>query len=798
MMGHGVRGVTFALAAALLVAASGVSITAAQAQQQAAQGQFSFDIPAKPVPQAVNDIGRVAGLSVVFRENRPISAIGNPVSGSMTAGQALSTMLAGTKLDYSFSNPTTVQVFELPAPTFDNTASADGVTVLDVITIYGARNTTTLESTSASVGVVTAREIEAGQIRTTRESFRRLANVMDSANLDSGFVIRGMSSEGFVPSGALVGSLYVDGVLQTRYGARRGARNLWDVEQVEVYRGPQSTLSGRAAMSGAIYVKTKDPTFDQQVEVSGTVGNNDLAGTAFMVNTPVLDDQIAIRIAGAFERSKTILNYPDYEIYDNHGKFTTDVGYNLRGKILFAPSEMPETRGVLSYAFSNDRPIERLIGTGAGFDPDDNRGDWYQYPVYAEHKATKVHNIGLEVTHDFTDALRLTSQSGLHIADTDRFSIDLGTVGNPSGLNGNIDDKLFMQELRLNYEGDRWKWVGGVYGSYQNFDSWLEAGLYPVLRQAETLNRKTTNLAAFGEATYEFFPTWNFTLGGRVDYTREKSVQVSSRWAWAGTPNPTENRADFDELNFVPKVGLSKDLAEGHTVGATYSQGFRTGGYFVNYVTLEPNYYDPEKAHSYELFYKGRLLDDRLTLNANLFYTKYQDQQIEIRPDPNDQFYRETSNAASSRAWGFEIEPTFQVNERLSLFASVGYLNTKFEEFNHASYGDLSGQPFPEAPEWTIGFGGRYEFENGFYVGGDAKYTYSHLARFGQAPQDKLDSRIIVNAQAGYRRDNWEINVFAENLLDERYYTFADQESLPAYAQLGPWRSFGVNVKTRW
>lgn len=92
----------------LLGAVSGMAISAAQAQQ--AERQFSFDIPAKPVPQAVNDIARIAGISVVFRENRPITAKGNPVRGTMTASQALSQLLDGTSLTYSFTNGNTVTI----------------------------------------------------------------------------------------------------------------------------------------------------------------------------------------------------------------------------------------------------------------------------------------------------------------------------------------------------------------------------------------------------------------------------------------------------------------------------------------------------------------------------------------------------------------------------------------------------------------------------------------------------------------------------------------------------------------
>jgi iron complex outermembrane receptor protein len=788
----------FALLAGTVLAFAGTPDAFAQPASPSQAGQQSISIPAGPLTPALNRLAAQAGLQILFDAELTRGKATRGVSGARSPAQALEALLAGTGVSARFAG--THQVMLSAAPT---AAAAPGglpasTISLDEITIYGARDATTLGSTSASVGVVTAKDIELGQIRTTQDSYRRLGNVDDSAFLNSGFVIRGMGSEGFVPSGAPVGSIYVDGILQPRYSARFGTRNLWDAEQVEVYRGPQSTLSGRAAMAGAIYVKTKDPTFEKKVEIAGTVGNNRRIGTAFMVNTPVLDDQIALRIAGSFERARTDIKFPTYRNFRNYDDLVNEISYNLRAKLLITPRELSDTKALLSYSYSNERPQERLIGDGPRFGLRANRGDWRDFATYNEYRAIKTHNLGLEVTHNFSDRLKLTSQTGLHYGVTRRLSVDTGTPGLRDGLTGKVQDTLFTQELRLNYEGDRWKWVAGVFGSYQNFDSTLDAAVVPYLQLGERFNRKTSNLAAFGEASYEFFPTLKLTLGGRVDYLREKTEQHNSDTSpYGGIPFNYSNRANFNEVNFVPKIALSKDITDKQTVGIMYSEGFRTGGFYVNYKTGAPAYYDPEQARNYELFYKGRFLEDRLTLNANLFFTKYRDQQIEIRPDPNNQSYRETTNAANSRVWGFEIEPSWRVDDRFSVFASIGYLNTKFEKFDHAAYGDLSGKPFPEAPKWTIGFGGRYEFENGFYVGADAKYTASYTAKFGLPPLDTIASRIIVNAQAGYRRANWEINAFAENLFDERYYTFIDRDAVPAYAQLGQGRTVGVTVKAK-
>jgi len=770
--------------------------------QTATQQVYSFDIPAKPIRQAMNDIGRIAGLAVVFDETSAASLNGRPVRGSMTASEAVSILLSGTDLQYRFTNGNTVTIASTSAAVTGDTASLSGDTVLAPIMIYGSRNATTLNDTSASVGILTANEIADSQVRNIRDGFQRMANVMDGDWTDAGFVIRGVNSEGLVPGGAPLATLYVDGVQQTVRGARRGARGLFDVEQLEVYRGPQSTLSGRASMAGAIYVKTKDPVFEREGELSGTVGTGNLHGTAFMVNTPLVEDVLALRIAGEFERSKNDINYPTFENYDRYSDFTHDTYYQIRGKVLFQPAEMPETRALLSYSFSHDDPYVRDIGGPAGslgFSFDEERGD-YQIPAYTEYRPTSVHNVGLDVTHNFTDELKLTSLTAFSYSDTDRFSPNYGTAGEINTYHGYYKEWIASQEVRLNYSGEKWNWVGGAYFAYEDEKNFYDRTipLTPTIgrNQVQHNTQKSFNAAVFGEATYEFVPTWKVTLGGRLDYTDQDITQHLVRTQPVGgkTTVLTDYGASFDEVNFVPKIGLSKDLTDTQTIGITYSQGFRTGGASYNAANATAYSYEPETASTYEIFYKGSFLDERLKLNSNVFFTQYSDQQVQMQLDPADATTRRILNAASSEAWGFEIEPSFEVNDNLETFVSLGYVHTEFKDFKDLNYGDLTGLPFPEAPEWTLGLGARYTFDNGVFVGTDAKYTSRYLARLGSLPHDYLDSRWIVNMQAGYKTERWEINAFVQNLLDEKYFVYNDNDIA---ATLGERRRVGMNLKVK-
>lgn len=753
-------------------------------------GQRNYHIPAGKLSDVLAQFAATAGIPLSF-DPAPLSDVrSSGLQGQYSVQQGFDRLLA----DSGYVPVNAGNGYALRPQGAAPRLAAVNISA----TLYGAKDTNSLNNSSASVGIVTAEDIAKGQIRSFREAFRQLANVNDNAYADSGFVIRGLSSEGFVPAGQPISSLYIDGILQSRDATRRGAKGLWDVEQVEVYRGPQSTLSGRAAMGGAIYIKSKDPVAQQQAEVSLTGGSRNLLNTALMVNTPI-SEQLAIRIAGEFERQDAPVNYPTFQQYKRIDDLDTDEYYNLRGKALITPTALPDTAILLSHSYASDRPNQRIIGTGDGFGMKDRRGDW-NIPEYVEIRSIRVNNTGLDITHEFSPALRFTSLTGVNRSTTERPSVNEGTPGEINKIAGEIKNQLLTQEFRLNYEAGDFRWVAGVFASREKYDNWVDTTLMNLRNQRGDTGQKSTNLAVFGEVTWEFQPTWKATLGGRLDDAETEAWGLSLR-RQPLTADPiviADYRVKFDESNFVPKVGLSKDLSEYHVAGITYSQGFRAGHHGLNPSTGQYYTYDPESADSYELFYKGQLPDQGVQLNVNIFLTEFNDQQVEMRLRPEDPFYREVTNAASSRTWGVEVESRWQVSAPLSLFSSLGYLNSEFLDFSHFQYGDLTGKPFPDAPEWSLSLGGEYLFSNGFHISADAKYTASRLASFGVPPQEKLDAYIIANLQAGYRTARWEINAFAENLFNEDYYLTYDENGGGAgihYGNPGDERNVGVNVK---
>jgi len=319
------------------------------------------------------------------------------------------------------------------------------------VTVYGARNVNSLDDASASVGVVNQADIENRQLRNFRDAFRTVANVMDGDWPDAGFVIRGVNSEGLTPGGDPLASLYIDGSRQTVDGARRGARGLWDVEQVEVYRGPQSTLSERASLAGAIYVKTRDPSYDWDARVRVDAGTRNARQFAFAGGGPLVPGELAFPLAAESHKSENDINYPNYAGFVRYREFIEDEYRQLRGKLLREPSALPGTRILFAYSDARDSPhLDDIAGPALGFDYSERRGD-FNAPVFAESRTTRTRNASLEITHAVNDALLFTALTGWSDSAMNRPSVNQGTPGETQVADGVHDQRIVSQEARFNY-----------------------------------------------------------------------------------------------------------------------------------------------------------------------------------------------------------------------------------------------------------------------------------------------------------------------------------------------------------
>ncbi|MEM1087823.1 MAG: TonB-dependent receptor [Pseudomonadota bacterium] len=686
-------------------------------------------------------------------------------------------------------------------------AQESGDTVrLEKVTVTGEKVERSLQDTQASVAVVTQQQIEDLGIESFRDAFRTMANVIDADWVDAGFVIRGVNSEGLTPGGEALATLYIDGAPQTVQGARRGGRGLWDVQQVEVYRGPQSTLSGRASLAGAIYITTQDPMFEQDFKARVTVGELDTFQAAVATGGTLVDDRVAWRVAAEYIRDESDLNYPGYEQFSLFDNFIEDEYYQIRGKLLFEPESATGWRGILSASFSADSPnYDDIAGPGLGFEYSERRGDLNAgLPFFQDNREAENTSLSLRLTKPLSETLDLTLLGTYADTTVDRPSINAGTPGEVFTSVGTIEQERLSFEANLSRDAgvDVLSWVAGLYVETEDTFADNERSVFFGGGRTDFGESETDlfNIAAFGEVTWPVSQNVDIIAGGRILYEERDESSFSRRTFFSGAP-AIENTSDPDESDAVevlPKLGIVWDFTENQSLGFTAQRGYRGGGSFVDLINNTTETFDAESTWTYEIAYRSEFLGGRARLNANVFYTDWSDQQVNFQRVPGDPLSDAVVNAGESSLQGLEIEGRYLFTDELSGFASLGLLDTEFEDFNTSDFGDLSGLPFPEAPEYTFAVGLDYTSSKGFFAGADAKIVDEYLARDLQnAPVDPVGDYTVVNVRAGYEFENVTLTIFSDNAFDEDYFVYRDRiGDFDCCATLGPRRVTGITLET--
>lgn len=702
--------------------------------------------------------------------------------------------------------------------------------VLEQQVIEGEKITRTIRDTTTSVGVVSGQTIEQRQIRDLDEAIEQTANVITSEDSNTGFVIRGLNSEGqtglqHISAVPLIGVL-VDGVTQNPDSVRRGARGLWDVEQVEVLRGPQSTLQGRNALGGTVVVKTNDPTYKLGGVVEGTIGTNDLYGAGFVLNAPIVVGQSAFRISGYKTEQDRGISYSD----PYNAQLGDDAYDTLRGKLLIEPDSLPGFSALFTVARTNDQPGSAQV-SGPKFGRELNATS-----DFTDFREGSANNYAADISYEFMPGLTVRSVTAF--ADT-HGTIKTAPGAELSRYGDNTDASDFTQDLRLEIDNSG-NGISGVVGlSYghlkrDNFGhSTANLGYFyegwgfpnaPVLFGYGTYGSETTNLAAYADLRYRW-DRWSFNAGGRLlrdtIETAEDSNNLSTVWPdlieFIGTGNPVydpysaSTKQTFEE--FLPKVGITYDLTPNQTVGATYNKGYRSG-YEQVIRTLKTTLIstvDPEFVDTYELSYRSTWLGKTLDFNANVFYNDYTDQQVAVLTELYD--VAAIFNAASSHSYGAELEARWRPIPALQILGSVGLLKTKFDEIvigpdpdlsTPGNPNDHSGNKYPEAPAFTLSAGVMYHSPTGWFAGANVRHVdgYYSSGNIRNVSTGYVDAYTVVDAQLGWEWENYTLTLFAKNLFDEEYLTSVNDVDggriSPAYGFVGDERQVGLTLRAEY
>jgi outer membrane receptor protein involved in Fe transport len=640
--------------------------------------------------------------------------------------------------------------------------------VLEEIVVHGQKRDQSLRDVNASVVVYDGQTIAELTFTDVTELYQFTPNVQAPVSDEGDFSIRGINFRGENLSLASnVGSMYVDGIFQSTLGIEAGPSGIFDLEQVEIYRGVQSTIQGRNALAGAVHIRTANPTFDWQARGRAEYADYGTQRWALAFGGPIIDNQVAFRASiDEFESDGFVTN-PSAGI-DN---MNFDDSHNRRFKLLVEPDALDGFSALLTYVETGG-----FAGTGFGTNVS-NGPDFFARetnPSVTDPSLLTIdtENWALELRQEISEQLSLTFLATNSDAEEEtgpRFSSFDLDVFYDFATDAEIVDTY---ELRANWVGDRFDLVGGLYYFQQERNRNRDLFFGPAdFYFYEGVSQEIENTAVFFDGEYDLTETVSLLFGARFDsedYT-ESGVAAQSIGAPIDLPALDPNLTETDYDAFLPKLGVRWDQNEDLTWSFVVQRGYRAGGAAIDGSNTAYQF-DPEYTTNYELAFRSVLMDGRLSLNANLFYIDWEDQQVTVEEPASGGLLFRTANAGQSEVSGLELELSMALTNNLRLIGGLGLLQTEFKQFPDDSAGqDFAGNSFSQAPEESFNLALFYDRGTGFFASVDARYQGDAYSEAANIEEHKVDAYFLMNAKVGYRTQHFSAAVFARNLLDEDY-----------------------------
>jgi len=634
--------------------------------------------------------------------------------------------------------------------------------------------------------------------------------------------IRGIGQQdplwGFEPG---VG-LYVDDVYMAR--PQGAVLDIFDIERLEVLRGPQGSLYGRNTVGGAIkYVTSRLDPDSPELTLRGAYGSYNQIDLLAQGSIPVTDK---LRIGAGV----VSYNRDGYGENLNTGAehYDKDV---LAGRV--SVEFQPYDNAFFRLAFdrvedkSNPRHGHREVagvGPGAGIP-----GSVYDtYAGLGDRNKVTTEGVSLTAQVDLNDTWSFKSITAYRTGDTDTL-IDFDNTPAPTlDVPAIYGDHQFTQEFQALFSADRIQGVAGLFyldGTASGAFDTIAQNFGIVIGTAGYV--KTTSIALFADVNLDLMERLHLGLGAR--YTMDDKTGHVFRANYLGaTPspllggtarNPILLRTDYTRSNtfdqFTPKASLSFDFSDSLTGYASYSKGFKSGGFDMRGdAILTPNTvngYQPEMVDAYEIGLKGSAFDRRLSFSSAVFYNEYQDQQVTTQVPAVGGIASFVDNVGSSKFFGAELEGALVVTDSVTANFAVGYLDTKFEKFlrynlTTQQYEDISDLVvLQNAPKWTGYLGVTWR---GDVAGGSLAVTPSVSYRDDYSqfefpnPVLDQDAYALVDLSAVWTDPSrtWTVGLYGKNLTDEEYrvggYNFAGapyNDSLIGY--YGPPRTVTASLQ---
>ncbi len=656
----------------------------------------------------------------------------------------------------------------------------DSIDVLTDVTVKGEKIERKLSETYSSVVVATEQDIHTHADQSLTEIMARTPGVYTQSRNET-WGIRGVPVTGFDDQGPLslnnAVSVFVDGALQTSRMVSISPLSIWDMKQVEIYRGAQSTVQGRNALAGAVIMQTNDPEFRNTLAVRGNMGNYHQQGGALAANGVLVPGVLAGRLA---------LNVQNEDGYIKNDFLDKDAdrhrSLNARGKLLLLAGENTEALLTLSHT-------DYRAGSN-GVTQINNQPQYYRLSQNSNARDNIQQNEAtLKLTHHLSQPWTLTSiTSGTDASYQSLLDFDQRTSANQEADRSH-NTRLFSQEFRAAYQGDTIKAHAGIYYGYSRvkFNDSLRIGATPVLLADG--KSQIRNHAIFGEINWDIDAHWQAIAGLRYDHEKNIAKVDYALDTLAFSPvTQADEQKSFGAL--LPKAGINYIWSPTQRTGFVVQRGYRGGGVNTR-VPSDHKPYEAEFTTTYEFSYRGSWPEYGLKAFANLYYTDWKDQQVRQLDTATNSLY--VSNAASSRMRGLEVSAEYAINSEWQVIAGAAYNHTEYLDFINSDGMDMRGKQFIMAPRTKVNLGLNYHLGNQWLFNVDTVYQDGSPSVYLPAETRRSDSIVLVNANASYRLNpRTTVNAFVRNLFDREYIT---NNTTGNVLDVGAPRLFGVALK---
>ena len=691
-------------------------------------------------------------------------------------------------------------VVTMPVYAQEAASSEDELKGLERIEVTARRKVESLQDIPVSVTSFGAGDLEEIGVEDITELQQRVPNatiqVSRGTNSTLTAYIRGVGQQdplwGFEPG---VG-VYIDDVYVAR--PQGAVLEVFDLERIEVLRGPQGTLYGKNTIGGALKYVTKELSGYDELSIQGTVGSYNQRDLKISGQTALSDNFYVGAAIATLNR-------------DGFGKFlnTGDENYN-KDLLTYRVSAKWLINDDMDVKFSYDKTKDESNAKGAyrlltssvtGAEPLDD--------VFDSNTAMPVDNLveteGWSIVYnwDINDQWGFKSITARREGYTNT-NIDFNSTGEPIFMVPAIyEDEQFTQEFQVSYSNNsNFDFVGGVY-FYDGEACGVFGTVLPMYLAAlggVTVDNggcvQTDSYAIYGQGNYKLSDALTLTVGGR--FTKDEKEADVYRATYLGVhfinaidPDslgaPFAVNSDFttkaDWSRFSPHVALNYKVNDGVMVYGSYSNGFKSGGVdmradqSLNPTINEP--YDPEIVDTVEFGVKSELLDGRMRLNSAIFYSDYQDMQVTVQRVVPAGISSQVLNAGQSTVKGFEVESIFAATDTLNFNVVLGYIDAEFDSvmYEEPATGDITdvtdAWSFQNTPKLTysVGFNKTFDTSAGQIVW-SANYAYRGATQMFEAPSllDQDSYGLLNTSIVWYSKDgHWNVGLHGKNLTDEEY-----------------------------